>query len=50
MAQFVADGTIHEKGIFPPEQIGMNEGLYQKYTNAMRKRGMAIQESKQSVP
>jgi len=50
VAQFVADGTIQEKGIFPPEKIGMSEELYQKYDNAMRKRGMIIQEGRQNVP
>jgi lysine 6-dehydrogenase len=49
MAQFVADGTIQEKGIFPPEKVGMNGELYQKYSSALRKRGMLIQENKQDV-
>nr|MDO8099134.1 saccharopine dehydrogenase family protein [Candidatus Njordarchaeota archaeon] len=49
MAQFIADETIKEKGIFPPEKVGMNAELYQKYINAMSKRGMVIQESKQDV-
>jgi lysine 6-dehydrogenase len=49
MAQFVADGTIQQKGIFPPEKVGMNEELYQKYSSALRKRGMLIQENKQDV-
>jgi lysine 6-dehydrogenase len=49
MAQFVADGTIREKGISPPEKVGMNGELYQKYTSALRKRGMLIQENKEDV-
>lgn len=41
VAQFIANGTIAKKGVFPPEQIVPGE----IYINEMKKRGVVITES-----
>jgi hypothetical protein len=36
---------IAEKGVVPPENIGMNEKLYSGFVKEMGKRGVKIQET-----
>jgi lysine 6-dehydrogenase len=46
VAQLLARKTIAEKGVIPPEKLGMNEGLFEKLTDEMRKKGIDIKEEK----
>ena len=46
VAQLVASKTIKEKGVIPPEKLGMNEKLYKKFMGMMKKRGVVVKESK----
>jgi lysine 6-dehydrogenase len=50
IAQLVANKTIKEKGVIPPEKLGMNEKLYKEFMNAMKKRGIHVEESKKTRP
>jgi len=36
--------------VIPPEKLGMNEKLYKKFMNAMKKRGIRVEESKKTLP
>ena len=45
VTQLLAQRMIEEKGVVPPEKIGMNEKLYVKFVNEMLKRGIKIQET-----
>jgi lysine 6-dehydrogenase len=49
VAQLVAKKTIEEKGVTPPEKIGMNEKLYHKFMSEMKKRRIIIQEIKKTL-
>jgi len=49
VAQLLAKKAIEEKGVFPPEKIGMNEKLYKKFMNMMKKRRIVIKESKKTL-
>jgi lysine 6-dehydrogenase len=46
VAQFLAQKTITDKGVIPPEKLGMNERFFEKLTNHMKKKGIAIKEEK----
>jgi lysine 6-dehydrogenase len=46
VAQLVVKGAIEEKGLIPPEKLGMNEKLYRKFMDQMEKRGIIVKESK----
>jgi lysine 6-dehydrogenase len=46
VAQLVAKKALDEKGVIPPEKIGMTPKLYTKYIKAMKQRGVRIKESK----
>lgn len=45
VAQLVAEKTVKEKGITPPERLGMNKRFFEKFMSAIRKRGIEIGES-----
>src|SRR3990170_813185 len=49
VAQLVAKKTLDEKGVIPPERLGMNGKLYTKYINMMRQRGIIVKESKKRI-
>jgi len=49
VAQLVAKKTIEEKSVIPPEKVGMNERLYKKFMDMMKKRGVVIKESRKTV-
>jgi saccharopine dehydrogenase-like NADP-dependent oxidoreductase len=46
VAQLLAKKIIKEKGVLPPEKIGMNEKLYNKLMGEMKKRKIIVKESK----
>ena len=46
VAQLLARKTIEEKGVIPPEKLGMNERLFEKLNGEMRKKRIAIKEEK----
>jgi len=45
VAQLVAKETIKEKGIIPPEKLGINEMFHKKFISEIKKRGIKIKES-----
>jgi len=49
IAQLVANKAIEEKGVIPPEKLGMNEKLYKKFMGMMKKRGVLVKESKKTL-
>ncbi len=49
VAQLVGKNTLTEKGVIPPEKLGMNKRLYTKYISMMKKRGVMIKESKKTL-
>lgn len=46
VAQLLAQKTIKEKGVIPPEKLGMNRTLYNKFMTLMKKRNVAVKESR----
>jgi len=49
VAQLLAKKAIEEKGVFPPEKLGMNEKLYKKFRVMMKKRRIMVEESKKTL-
>ncbi len=49
IAQLVVKKAIEEKGVMPPEKIGMNDKLYTKFMNMMKQRGVTVEEVKKTV-
>lgn len=49
VAQLVAKKPIEEKGVIPPEKLGMNEKLYKKFMNMMKRRRIVVKESKKTI-
>lgn len=45
VAQFIAKKAIEERGVVPPEKLGINEKLYDKFMSAMKKRGIIVKET-----
>jgi lysine 6-dehydrogenase len=48
-AQLLAKKTIRERGVIPPEKLGMNEEFYEGYVQMMEKRNVTIRESRNTV-
>jgi len=48
VAQLLAKKAIEEKGVIPPEKLGMNEKLYNDIVSMMKKRGVIVHEISQS--
>ena len=48
VAQLVAKKAIKEKGVIPPEKIGMNEKLYNEFMSMIKKRKIIVKESRKS--
>ncbi len=46
IAQLIVRKVIREKGIVPPERIGMSEEFFSTFLKELRKRGIKITESK----
>ncbi len=40
----LAQGIIKERGVVPPERIGMDEGLFKEILSALRDRGVRVEE------
>ena len=49
VAQLVAKRAIIEKGVIPPEKLGMNKRVYTRYMNMMKQRGVIIREIKKNL-
>jgi len=49
VAQMLAEKTIENKGVVPPEKIGMNEKLYTTFVNAIKKRRISVKEDKKTL-
>jgi saccharopine dehydrogenase-like NADP-dependent oxidoreductase len=39
-------GIIKEKGVVPPEKIGMNDELFKRFLEILEKHGIKIREEK----
>jgi lysine 6-dehydrogenase len=50
ITKLIASKTIKEKGIIPPEKLGMNNTLYKKFWNEMKKRGIKVEETMKTLP
>jgi len=44
VAQLMAKRVVEEKGVVPPEKLGMNEKFYRKFMDQMKKRGITVKE------
>jgi saccharopine dehydrogenase-like NADP-dependent oxidoreductase len=49
VAQLVAKDAIKEKGVIPPEKLGMNDGVYRRFMNMMTKRKLVVKETKKAL-
>jgi len=45
VAQLMAEQVVEEKGVVPPEKLGMNEKFYRKFMDQTKKRGIRVKES-----
>jgi len=48
VAQLLAKKAIEEKGVIPPEKLGMKDKLYKKFMNEVKKRGIIIKETRKT--
>lgn len=48
VAQLLAKKAIEEKGVIPPEKLGMEEKLYNGTIGMMKERGVIVKESKKT--
>lgn len=46
IAQLATRKAIVEKGVIPPEKLGMKDQIYRRFLGMMRKRGVRIRETK----
>jgi saccharopine dehydrogenase-like NADP-dependent oxidoreductase len=49
VAQLLAKKAIAEKGVVPPEKLGMSEELYNKFMSMMKKRKVLARESRKTL-
>lgn len=49
VAQLLGRKEITERGVVPPEKLGMNERLFERLTNEMKKRRVIINEEKEII-
>jgi len=47
VAQLIAKNALEEKGVIPPEKLGMNSKLYSKFMSMMKQRGVRVKESRE---
>jgi len=45
VAGILAEGAIEEKGVIPPERLGMNEVVTVRLLSELRNRGVMVEES-----
>jgi saccharopine dehydrogenase-like NADP-dependent oxidoreductase len=50
VAQLAAKKAIVEKGVMPPEKLGMNDHIYRRFLSMMQKRGIRIKETRKFLP
>lgn len=48
IAQLLAKKAVEEKGVIPPEKLGMDKRLYNGFMSMMKKRGIMVKESRKS--
>jgi len=48
VAQLILNGIIKEKGVVPPEKLGMEDHAFSLFRNGLEKRGIPISEKSQS--
>jgi lysine 6-dehydrogenase len=44
IAQLVLKKVIREKGVIPPEKLGMNEEFFSEFVNELERRGIRTKE------
>ena len=49
VAQLVVKKSIDEKGVIPPERLGMSKRVYAEFTNMMKQRGVSVKESRKTL-
>jgi len=49
VAQLLAQKVIKEKGVVPPEKLGMDNELYDKFMSLMKKRNINVKESRKII-
>jgi saccharopine dehydrogenase-like NADP-dependent oxidoreductase len=49
VAQLVVKKAIEEKGVIPPEKLGMNEKFYKKFMGLMKKRRIVVKETEKTL-
>ena len=49
VAQLIVKGVIEDKGVIPPERLGMNERIYKQIIEELRKRNIKITEIEEKV-
>jgi saccharopine dehydrogenase-like NADP-dependent oxidoreductase len=49
VAQLLAKNALEEKGVIPPEKLGMNSKLYSKFMRMMKQRGVRVKESMKAI-
>jgi len=49
IAQLLAKKDINEKGVIPPEKLGMDKKLYDEFIDMMNKRGIVVKEDRKAV-
>jgi lysine 6-dehydrogenase len=50
IAQLLAKKAVVEKGVIPPEKLGVNDKIYRRFLSMMRKRGIRIKETRKFLP
>jgi len=45
VAGMLAEGVIEEKGVIPPERLGMNEMVAERLLSELRARGVVVEET-----
>jgi saccharopine dehydrogenase-like NADP-dependent oxidoreductase len=50
VAQLAAKKAIVEKGVVPPENLGMNDHIFRRFLSMMKKRGIRIKEIRKFLP
>ncbi len=45
IAQLTLNGMVNEKGVVPPEQLGMNEEFFFTFSDQLENRGVKITET-----
>jgi saccharopine dehydrogenase-like NADP-dependent oxidoreductase len=49
VAQLLAQEAIEEKGVIPPEKLGMNDKLFGRLTGEMRKKKVLVKEERKTL-